>query len=207
MDLLSKTIIGVIIIIAVIFVFYYLQSNGIFGTYTITQSQAKALVLNDLQNTFQNAVINITNVSKSQYQGSWHIIAAIVQNSTSPCPDYSVVSFDYPKYNFVYKIENVYTQNCVIYQKGLNQSSIISSYPTAIIKSYESNLTLIKNYVNKYGFNNVSVYANYFSNLKYLSKNYTDIWEINYTTTKSNNVVSVLLYESNGMIAKTYNAT
>ena len=77
MDLLSKTIIGVVILVAIIFVLYYLQSNGVFGNYSVTQSQAKTLVLNDLQNTFQNAVVNITNVSESQYKGSWHIIASL----------------------------------------------------------------------------------------------------------------------------------
>ncbi len=207
MDLLSKTIIGVVILVAIIFVLYYLQSNGVFGNYSVTQSQAKTLVLNDLQNTFQNAVVNITNVSESQYKGSWHIIASVVLNSTSPCPDYSVLSFDYPKYNFVYKIENIYTQNCVIYQKGLNQSSIIGSYPAAITKSYDSNLTTLSTYIKKYGFNNVSVSAMYYKHLPYNKQNYTDVWEVNYATPKSNTTVGVILYESNGSIAKVYNKT
>ncbi len=207
MDLLSKTIIGVVILIAIIFIVYYLQSSGVFGTYTITQNQAETLVLNDLQNTFQNAVINITNVSKSQYQGSWHIIASVVLNSTSPCPDYSILSFDYPKYNFVYKVESIYTQNCIVYQKGLNQSSIIGSYPAAITKSYDANITVLDTYIKKYGFDNVTTSAIYYKHLSYNKQNYSDVWQVNYTTPKSNTTIAVILYENNGIIANTYNKT
>lgn len=207
MDLLSKTIIGVVILIAIIFGLYYLQSTGVFGTTSVTQTQAKTLVLNDLQNTFQNAAINITNISKSQYAGSWHIVASVITNSTSPCPDYSILSFDYPKYNFVYNVENIYTQNCIIYEKGLNQSSIISSYPAAITKSYDSNLITLSSYIEKYGFDNVTTSAVYFKHLLYKKQNYTNIWEINYTTPKSNQVISILLYESNGSILSVYNKT
>lgn len=207
MDLMSKTAIVVIVLMAIIFLVFYLESNGAFGTQQITQSEATTLVYHDLQNSFQGAVINITNVTPSQYSGSWHIVAAVIQNATSPCPSYSVYSFDYPKYNFVYKTENIYTENCVIYENQNNQNNIIGSYPAAITKSYDSNITLVKNFVYKFGFSNVTVKAQYFKSLEYAGKPYTDVWRINYTSNQTNNTTSVLLYENNGTIIKAYNET
>ncbi|MGC8479600.1 MAG: hypothetical protein ACP5M9_02950 [Candidatus Micrarchaeia archaeon] len=207
MDLLSKTAIIAVIFILIVFLLYYLQSAGVFGSYIVTKAQAETLVLNDLQNTFQGAQINITNVSASQYQGSWHIIASVVQNATTPCPDYGVYSFDYPKYNFVYKVENIYTQNCVLYQKGLNQGDIIGSYPAAITQSYDANISSINNFVSKYGFSNVSVTAKYFNTTVYEGKKYKEVWVIDYTALKSNYSVYALLYGSNGSVATVYNSS
>lgn len=204
MDLLVKTGIIVAILVIVIFGFYYLESSGAFGAGQISKVDATTLVYHDLQNSFQNSVINITNVTPSQYSGSWHITAAVVQNATSPCPDYSVYSFDYPKYNFVYKTENTYTQGCTVYENGANQSSIIGSYPAAITKSYDMNITIVKNFVYKYGFSNVTVHATYMKTLNNSGKKYSDIWVINYTDPSKNNSIYVLMYESNGTLINTY---
>ena len=205
MELIVKTGIIVVILIVGIFAFYYLQSTGAFNSGQISKSDATTLVYHDLQNSFQNSIINITNVTPSEYSGSWHIIAEVIQNATSPCPDYSVYSFDYPKYNFVYKIENTYTQNCVIYENGVNQSSIIGSYPAAITKSYDMNITLIKNFVYKYGFYNVTVHAAYLKLLNNSGKTYSNVWIINYTAPNTNISAHVLMYESNGTLIKAYN--
>ena len=74
MDLMLKTTIIVIILIAVVFSIYYLESNGAFGTRQITKTDAVTLVYQDLQNSFRGAYINITNVTQSQYPGSSWLI-------------------------------------------------------------------------------------------------------------------------------------
>ena len=204
MELIVKTGIIVVILIVGIFAFYYLQTTGAFGSGQISKADATTLVYHDLQNSFQNSIINITNVTPSEYAGSWHITAAVVQNATSPCPDYSIYSFDYPKYNFVYKTENTYTQNCVVYENGVNQSSIIGSYPAAITKSYDMNITIVKNLIYKYGFYNVTVHASYLKSLNNAGKTYSDVWIINYTAPTANISAYVLMYESNGTLIKSY---
>ncbi len=199
MDLFSKAVIFALILIAFMFSVYYIESHGV-AVQQITKSQPDALVLNYLQNSNPSSAINITNTTPSHYPGSWHITASIVTNATSPCPSYFIYSFDYPKYGFVLRVDNTYTSNCQIYGSAQGKSAVIGSYPVAITKSYVDNISAVKAFVYKYGFSNVSAHAFYFNSTAFQGKEYSNLWIVNYTSSKSNASVDVLLSQSNGTV-------
>ncbi len=195
MDLLVRSAIVVVVIIAIFGAAFYLFSSGVFKQ-QVTEAQAVSLIYHDLQNSNPGAQINITNVSTSQFQGSWHILASVVLNATSPCPSYYIYSFDYPQYNFVYRVMNTYTSNCTVYSGAGNQT-VIGSGPAAITQSYDLHIPEVMNFVTEYGYSNVAVYATYYDNITYQGANYRNAWFVNYTSPKANSTVNVLVF-SNG---------
>jgi hypothetical protein len=199
MDLMSKAILAAVILVIVIFVGYYAISHVSFGK-QLTEAQASSLVFHDLQNSNPSAIINITNVTASRYPGSWHIIASIVTNATSPCPSYSIYSIDYPAFTFVNGVENTYTGNCTIYGRVPGTNYSIGSYPVAITDSYIKNISIVKVFVDRYGFSNVVVHATYYNSTNYNGENYTGVWLVEYTTPNSNQTISVLLSQQSGAV-------
>lgn len=211
MDLLSKTIIVVAVIVIAVFVAYSLSKYVSFAP-QVTEAQAESLVLHDLENANPGSVVNVTNATHSQYAGSWYIVASLVANATSPCPSYYIYSFDYPKYGFVYRVENTYTNyshsGCTIY--GLtspNRPYPIGSYPVAIAKSYLLNLSAVNNFVSRYGFNKVVVKAGYYDSIFFDNANYSKVWLVNYTAPGSSSYVSVLLSQTNGTEEAAHSST
>ncbi|MDE1768552.1 MAG: hypothetical protein KGH62_04230, partial [Candidatus Micrarchaeota archaeon] len=140
-----------------------------------------------------NAIVNVTNVTPSQYAGSWHILAGVILNNTSPCPSYYVYSFEYPQYQFVSRVQNVYTSGC-----NVNETTI-GSYPVAIAKSYALNISQVKTFVSTYGYNNVIVTASHIPKILISGTNYTDVWAVYYNAPTSTNSVQVYL-DSNGIL-------
>ena len=160
----------------------------------ITEPQAVSNVTNYLHDAYgSSAIVNVTNVTPSQYPGSWHILAGVILNSTSPCPSYTVYSFEYPQYQFVSRVQNVYTEGC-----NVNETTI-GSYPVAIARSYALNVSQARNFVNKYGYSNVVVTADHLQHITISGTNYNNVWEVFYNAPTANTSVQVYL-DSNGTI-------
>lgn len=193
MDLLSKSILAVVLLAVLVFAAYYISKSVHFGK-QISEQQAESLVLNDLRNQNPDSVINITNTTPSQFAGSWHIIASVVLNATTPCPSYNIYSFDYPEYGFVYKVDNTYTENCVIYGNITNYG--INSWPVAITDSYIQNVSSVRNFIDSHGFQDVQAHATYYPSIYLYGANYSGVWLVNYTS--SNSHVNVYLSQANG---------
>lgn len=201
MDLILRLAFVAVIIIAAIFLGFLVLKNGGFGQ-SISAADAKSLVLHDLQNNYPGANISISNVSPSQYQGSWHIVASVVLNYTSPCPTYFVTSYEYPKYGFVSRAENNYTYGCVIDITPIK----LTSYPVAITRSYDLHIGSIDSFVSKYGYNNVNVKAVYYNSTAIYGKTYDDVWIVNYSAPETNeSVYAVLSFDGSEVL--TYNMT
>ncbi|MCL5239493.1 MAG: hypothetical protein M1286_03420 [Candidatus Marsarchaeota archaeon] len=202
MDLLARTLILAVILIAIIFGVYYALQNSVFQH--VTQQQAASLVTSDLQRLYPSALINITNNTPSNYSGSWHVVASVVLNSTSVCPSYFVYTFDYPQFGFVYRVDNTYTSNCVVY--GLsNKSFIISSFPVAVTRAYTLGIPAVKAFVEGSGFSNVVTHANFFNYTDVQGSNYTNVWIVNYSSPEKNYTLYVALSQLNGTLLKTFN--
>lgn len=199
MDLLAKALIVVIAMVALFGAAFYLFSSGVFGR-QVTKQQAVSQVYYYLQSANPGAQINITNVTPSQFTGSWHILASVVLNATSPCPSYYIYSFDYPKFGFVQDVQSTYTDNCSIYS-GSGNTLIIASGPAAITQSYDLHIPAVMDFVQKYGYSNVKVYADYYGSIGYTGVNYTDVWLVNYTSPRANSSVRVLVF-TNGSYVK-----
>ncbi len=204
MDLLAKVLILAVVLIAVLASARYLvsQSPG-----QVSNAQAVASVTNYLNTNYPGAVVNITSVNASQVPGSWHIVAAIINNASSACPDYFVESFDYPKFGFVPTPQNNYTSGCVIYgvQKGLPYN--VTSYPVAVAKSYDYNLTQVRIFMNRYGYSNVQVSATYHNSITLDYKNYSHVWLVTYSDTHAPYFVDVGIAQLNGTLLYVSNST
>lgn len=205
MDLLLKSVIAAVFIVALIFAGYYVIGHVSFSR-QVTKQQAVSLVLHDLQNSYPNALVNITNATPSEYSGSWHILASIIFNATSPCPSYYIYSFDYPKYGFVSRMENTYTSGCEVFGSS-GSGNAIGSYPAAITASYESrNYTILGPFIEAYGFGNVTAHATYYQFIdipgqRCATSNCNDVWVVNYTTPKSpQHGVEIFLSQVNGSV-------
>lgn len=203
MDLLGKSVVAAIIIVIVLFSAYALLRNSF--TQHVTEQQAVSLVKSDLANSYPGSVVNVTNVTPSQFSGSWHIVTSIIQNGTTPCPYYAIYTFDYPQYGFVYRVENIYTQDCIVYGLQTNKSYIIASYPVAIARSYSLNTTAVRNYVAQYGYNNMDVHATYYNSTTANGHVYTNVWAVNYSAPGASSTVAVLITQSNGNLVTTTN--
>ncbi len=199
MDLVTKVfIIAVAIIVVVGIVKFAVQS----APQPVSKAEAIANVTHYLQqSTPIGTLVNITSVTASQYSGSWHIIAGIIIDGTSPCPSYYVDSFDYPQYGFVSRLENNYTANCIV--NGLNANYDIGYYPVAIAQSYSLNISQVKNFVSKFGYNNVQVNANHIASQQINGMNYSNIWIVYYTAPAANYSVQVYLRSNGSLITAT----
>lgn len=164
----------------------------------ISSAQAIANVTNYIETSYPGAVVNVTSINASQYQGSWSIVASVIINGTRPCPSYFIYSFDYPQYGFVSRLQNNYTSNCVINGIQNGQAYKITSYPIAIVRSYDLRIPQVVNFITKYGYNNVVVTAKYFSSIMLGMQNYSGVWLVNYTTPNSNSTVQVAINQLNG---------
>ncbi len=207
MDLLSKTLVVAAVIIVIMVALYYGAVGLHLGKKAITSQEAAQIVLTDLENSNPNAAINIANVSPSIYAGSWHIIASVVYNATSPCPSYSVYSFDYPQYGLVNRTENSYTYACQIYGYSGSGPYEIESYPAAITFSYISNTTGVMRYVNQYGFSNVHVKATYLNKTMLSGRNFNNVWVVVYSSNSTPTSLYDVLNQQNGSIEAVYNFT
>ncbi len=202
MDLLARTIIIAVAVIIILFIVYYALQNTVFQH--VTQQQAASLVTADLQRTYPNALINVTNNTPSNYSGSWHIVASVVLNATSVCPSYFVYTFDYPQFGFVYRVDNTYTSNCVIYGLSSAKPFILSSFPVAITRAYTLGIPSVLSFVGSAGFGNTSAHANFFTLTSVQGSNYSNIWIVNYSSARENYTVYVLLSQLNGTLIKAF---
>jgi len=201
MDLLTKSIMAVVVIVIIIALLYYLIVH--FGITTqVSEAEAISLVTSDIKNSHTGAVINITNVSPSQYPGSWHIIMSVIYNATSPCPSFYAYSFDYPKFGFVYRVENNYTSDCIVYGFLNNSNYIIASYPVAIARVYS--FQAAQKYIKNFGYSNVSASASFFANVSIFGKNYTNVWRVVYTSPKANYSEQFYITQVGGRLIANY---
>ncbi len=205
MDLLVRAIVGAVVVIVILFGVYYALQNSVFQH--VTQQQAAALVTSDLQRLYPGALINVTNNTPSNYSGSWHIVTSVILNSTSACPSYFVYTFDYPQFGFVYRVDNTYTNNCVIYGFNKNAPFIISSFPVAITRVYTLGIPNMVGFIDSSGFSNVNAAAHFFGSTNVLGKNYTNVWLVSYTSPSKNYSVYALLSQLNGTLLASYNAS
>ncbi len=205
MELLAKTVVSAVVVVVLLLVIYYALQSTILSH--VTEQQAASLVTADLQGEYPGAIVNITNETASNYTGSWDITTSVVLNATSPCPSYYAYTFDYPKFGFVYLVQNNYTQGCRIYGLQKNSTFILSSFPAAITRSYTLGIPSVLSFVDQFGFHNVSVSSHFYQSTSIAGMNYTNAWLVRYSYPGANHTVSVLLSEVNGTLLSAYNSS
>ncbi|MGC8628895.1 MAG: hypothetical protein ACP5T4_01660 [Candidatus Micrarchaeia archaeon] len=206
MNLIEATFALALLILGAIALVYFLFYHVIFSS--VTQQQAVALVDADIMKNYPGAEILKQNVTSSASPGSWHIVAAVVVNGTSPCPNYFVIAYDYPKFGFVSTPVNNYTDSCIIY--GYKPGNyIVASFPVAIARATSLDIPSVIQYIKKYGYANVSVYATFYNTTKLSNLTYRNVWLVNYTAAArhANYSVLVVLTQLNGNVTKVMNVS
>lgn len=202
MDLMVKVLAVALVLIVLVVGLRYAFAGS---PRQINSEQAVSNITNYLETSYPGASVSITDVNRSQYAGSWMVIASVVINGTRACPSYYVYSFDYPKFNLVYQVQNNYTANCVI--NGVTPDYTITSYPIAIARSYNLADPAVHSFVDRYGYANVSVNATYFNSTVLGGVNYSRVWLVEYSDAMANHTVDVGLWQDNGTLAYAANGT
>ncbi|MCL4381411.1 hypothetical protein M1614_00325 [Candidatus Marsarchaeota archaeon] len=212
MELIVKTIVGVVIlVIAIIAIFMSVNISHINKINNITVQQAESLIISDLKQHSPNANISILNASKSKsHPGSWDIMIRTVYNNTSVCPSVVTQQFDYPATGFLNTttIYSNYSENlCHVYIGFSSQSGLVNNIiglpAIAIATPYNKSFTPLVNYVNKYGYQNVSAKAKYFDVLNISNNSFHNVWFINYTA-KNSNYSYLLIINRAGEVSNNY---
>lgn len=210
MELMGKVAIAAVILV-ILFVGIVLltehTSNG-----PLTEAQAEKVVIADLQSANPNGLVALISESPSTLKtNSWNFVFSVVYNGTKPCPTLFIEGFDYPATGLVPTVDNLYTSNCQF--NGLNTSAsyynyVISSPYVAIAESYRQNSTEIRNYVNRFGYNNMDVHALYYANIENSTTpaNITayNAWIINYTAPRIANYSEYVVLGPSGSIIANY---
>ncbi len=196
MDLLGRALI-IAVVLALIIIGIFLYAQHLPAQQSITQQQAQSIVTSDIQQTYPDSLVNITQSGAStQYPGSWYMVASITTNASSPCPNYFIYTYSYPATGLVPDTQNTYTRGyastCTV------NSTIIGAEPVAVAKSYVLHDHLVDAYISKYGYSAVQTSAQYYSKLTVFNSNYTNVWLVKYSAPESQNSTYVVLAQSNG---------
>ncbi|MGC8547505.1 MAG: hypothetical protein ACP5MC_00685 [Candidatus Micrarchaeia archaeon] len=202
MNLIEATLVLAVAIIVIATLVYFLFAHVLVSK--VTENQAVALVEADIQKNYPGAEIQLTNVSPSVYRGSWHVVVSVITNATTPCPNYFVYAYDYPKFGFVPTNVNNYTSSCIIYGFTTSKPFIIASFPVAIARATSLNISSVINYIKQFGYSNVSVTASFMNTTKLENRNYTGVWLVNYTAKKANYSVIAAITQLNGSLIEAY---
>ncbi|MCL5423554.1 MAG: hypothetical protein M1385_00535 [Candidatus Marsarchaeota archaeon] len=219
MNLLSKTTLVVVIIIALV-VSFYLTVNYNSSNTPITKSEAKALIINDFQQHSPNINVSIINISSSSiHPGSWAIIARTISGEHSACPSVVTQQFDYPATGFLNTTttySNYSNGRCMVYGGVENKAGIIDNIiglpAIAIATPYNESFQPLVNYINKNNYDSIYAIANFFSMYNMtansitsnaINKTYYNIWLVNYSSSNANYSYVILLNQS-GYILDNY---
>ncbi|HVC58443.1 MAG TPA: hypothetical protein VND15_03140 [Candidatus Acidoferrales bacterium] len=207
MDLFLKVGIIVVVLIVVAGIGFILFQHAK-GSTAVTSDQAVQFVKSDLIEMNPSANITTINVSPSRLQtGSWDIVLSIVYNATRPCPTLLIQGFDYPATGLVPSLDNLYTTKCVIYGMSDAPSYVISSPLIATARSYNESPKSVSTYVSAYGYNNTVVHSKFYtmlnSSVTGSSRNFTNVWLVNYTANRAT-YSEYLVMDSSGTVIANY---
>lgn len=172
------------------------QQNG-----PMTQDKAVDFVKQQMQTEYPGASIEVINVEPQNE--SWKITSKVVYGANTPCPNLTIVTYEYPQFGFVPRVENNITNNCELLScKGIENCTIGTS-EEAIIASHKLNyVSEIDNFINSFGYNNIRVdasnYSSYFENKT--NTTYQSVWVVNWTSPKANYSIRLILNQTGGKV-------
>lgn len=202
MELITRVVLLAVIFIAILLVVYFMMS-AISPAGSVTKAQALNRTLAYVKNTYPGAITSVNVTASPAYAGSWLIIVGIITNATSPCPSYSVDTFDYPRFPFINRTQNIYTSGCAI--KGFSSGKNFSLYnaPEAITLAYLN--ASVNGFVSQFGFGNVSVMSQFYNGtVRLQGTNYTNIYLLNYSAPMADYNLYAVLSQSTGNVLRTY---
>ena len=208
MELLVRTALAVIVIVALLAVVYLIGYFLVAPPAPLNETQADALVVKDLLQHSPDANISILRSSPSAaYPNSWSIFVRMVYNQGTACPSMTTESFIYPATGFL-NTTSLYSNYsdgaCRLYISLANASRgisrIIGLAPLAIDVPYNDSVPGVVNMVNSYGYSNVVADAHLEANLNIAGKNMSNVWLVSYSAPPHNSTYVVVLDTSGDII-------
>lgn len=206
MELLAK--IGVLVVIliviaGIIFALTYTVANT-----KLTAQQATNLVITDLKQSNPGATVFTINVMNSPtYNDSYDITMGVVLNATSPCPTLFIDSFDYPAFSLLNSTDTLFTTKCMISNAASTSPYLISSPFVAIARASNASIAALSDYINSYGYSNITVYASRFVNtFNSPIGAYSNVWLVNYTAKNVPYSEYVVIDYSSGSVLGNYSS-
>lgn len=200
MDLLTKVVLYAAVLIIVLAAVYYGLGMVSRPASSPTSAQASANITNYLYSVYDGSSVTINNVTPSvQYPGSWHVVASVVENASTPCPAYQVYTFDYPRFGLVNRTETEYTTglpSCLAYYQSGKQ---VGSAPIAV--TLASKNATVADYIAKFGFRNVLTAAQP-GNVT-VSGGLLRVWNITYSSGQANYSIYAVISQVNGSVIST----
>jgi hypothetical protein len=192
-------IIAIVVAAAVLFAFTKVPNTK------LTLVQAKSLVISDIE--AQNPTANVTflpGASNSTLPNSFYIPLSVVYNGSKPCPTVMIEAFNYPA-GGLRPINDTQASafdsgNCNIYVQG----SLPPYAPLFIASSYASGNSLIRSYVNRFGYVNTFVTASRGDSA--IVGNQTNVWLVTYKAVNANYSLYAILNPS-GTVTQAYNSS
>lgn len=158
-----------------------------------------------MQSDYPGAQTNVTAVIPQD--GSWRITAEVVYGANTPCPNMSIVVYEYPAFGFVPRAENNITHNCQLLScKGMENCKI-GRAEEAIIASHTLNdVPEINSMITQVGYDNVRVDAkpsdSYFENKTNMT--YPSVWVVTWTSPKANYSIRLILNQTGGKVLEKF---
>ena len=198
MDLLTKVVVLAVALVVALFLLYY--GFSMIPIAPPTQQQASKNITNYLDMIYPGANVTITDIRPSQYSGSWHVVASVIENSTTPCPLYQSYSYDYPAFGLVNGTDNIYTHmnasGCIF-----TSGALVGSLPVAMAMASKN--FAISHYIQNFGFANVTTSA--ISENVTISGRQANVWNVSYSSRLANYTIYAVLSQLNGTVLKTFN--
>ena len=211
---MNRWLLGAILVLAVIAVYYLVGSEILRKEMKLTQEQAVDFAVQELRFRYPNATIEVfkvENTSTVEGQSWWLVKANVVYGKNTLCPNLTVVDVD-QRFNFVPREREIVTENCrVLGCKGMRYCRI--NYPEeAIILPLDPDLNPevqanLSRYISSAGgARNITADAvRYADNYTTISNNtYSDVWVVRYTYPDAPNLFEIVLNKSTGKAIEHY---
>jgi len=167
----------------------------------MTQDRAVALVKEHMQVQYPGSTTDVFNVTSQD--GSWKMTSKVIYGANTPCPDLSIVVYEYPKFGFVPRDQNNITSNCQLL--GCKDIPVcrIAMPEEAIIASHKlNNVSEVDSFVNDFGYSNVRVDAAFYNSYFEPKTNYTypSVWVVRWSSPNADYSIRLILNQTGGKV-------
>jgi len=167
----------------------------------MTQEKAVQFVKEHMQVQYPGSTTSVFLVTPQD--GSWNITSKVIYGANTPCPDLSIVVYEYPKFGYVPRAENNITSKCQLLScKDIPECRIIMAEEAIIASHQLNNVSEVNSFISAYGYSNVRVdaafYDNYFESKT--NSTYSSVWIVKWTAPSANYSIRMILNETGGKL-------
>jgi hypothetical protein len=168
---------------------------------TITKEKAVEFVMEDLKNNHPGADIDIYLVVPED--DNWKITSKVIYGSHSPCPNLTTIVYNYPKFGFEPREQNVITDRCeVLSCKGIPNCKITLEEEAIIASHTFNSIQEVDIYRSTFGDSNIKVYATPYTIYVEPKNNqtYNNVWVVEWTSLEANRLIRLVINQTGGKL-------